>query len=111
MDIRDWQEPLRLFNNRTVEGLRQKGAQIPFPDGLAEVEVSAYVNAASWKAQCPFCTGVELLQVDDPVFYCLNPVCPRPEGNRYLPAVFPAYRLGIEGLLMRLPFEYPVRTN
>jgi hypothetical protein len=110
-DVRDWQADLRLFTALEAKKLTRRGARIPQPGGpkgdqVSQITVEARVNTGSWKADCPYCNSVELVQLDDPVFYCLNPECPRPEGHKWLGVEFPSEtdRLALEEELLKLPF-------
>lgn len=72
------------------------------PAALADVQVTAYVNHGRWVADCPFCNGAELIDLDDPRFYCLSCLNATVGGAWLavkLPA--PAERAAIEHELLR----------
>ena len=65
--------------------------------------IAARINYGRWIADCPYCTGAEMVDPNDPVFYCLNYNCDRPNGNAPLPVQFPIGRVGLENALLRRP--------
>ena len=65
--------------------------------------IPARINHGRWIADCPYCTGAEMVDPNDPVFYCLNYECTRPHNTSPLPVQFPAGRVGLENALLRRP--------
>jgi hypothetical protein len=79
----------------------------PAPDAVDEgAEAVAYVNHGRWVADCPSpaCTGAELVDPDEPRFYCLS--CYNAAfGGLWLPVRFPPERerQAIERALLARP--------
>lgn len=75
----------------------------PPPNGEAVAPVlSVIVEQGRWIVLCPFCSGAELADPDDPRFYCLTCYC-APVGNKWLLVQWPAARAGIEAALLVRP--------
>ena len=77
----------------------------PLPAEIDEDHVAvAYINHGNWVADCPFCTGAELVDPDDRRFWCLG--CDmRGNGGKWLRVAMPApaKRAQIEGLMLARP--------
>jgi hypothetical protein len=70
-------------------------------------KVNARVNRGRWLADCPFCTGAELVLGDDAVFMCLS--CGNQEsGGKFLLVKFPTSGdvPEIEAALMKRPERF-----
>jgi hypothetical protein len=79
----------------------------PAPDAVHDgAEAVAYVNHGRWVADCPAstCTGAELVDPDEPRFYCLSCYNAAFDG-RWLPVRFPPEpeRKAIERALLDRP--------
>lgn len=93
-----------LHQRRTLNHLTPEP---PAPDEVADgEEVVAYVNHGRWVADCPSaaCTGAELVDPEDPRFYCLS-CYNAPFGGRWLRVRFPPerQRRAIERALLERP--------
>jgi len=65
--------------------------------------VTAYINQNRWVATCE-CGGCEVVDPDDPVFFCLNPLCLNMSNKHYpRPVKFPKNREAIEDALLVRP--------
>jgi hypothetical protein len=61
--------------------------------------LAARVNHGRWLVDCPYCSGAELADRDDPRFFCLS--CYNAgAGGAWLPVQFPGGREGIESALL-----------
>jgi len=78
---------------------RQRGFKVVWePNGA----VAARVNHGRWLADCPFCAGAELVDPDEPVFFCLT--CGMGDNHHAVMEVkFPRHRVKIEVLLSDRP--------
>lgn len=72
----------------TVQVLKRHGR--PRPPGIDNNTTAiAEINHGKWLANCPFCTGAELVQKDDPRFFCLS-CCNEAAGGKWIKVKFPA---------------------
>lgn len=64
------------------------------------VVVRAEINHGRWLVRCPFCSGAEEADPDQPVFYCLS--CGNADfGGRVMIVAFPDKQKAIEAALLR----------
>jgi len=77
---------------------RKRGQRIL--DEISGEPTSAEVNHGRWIALCPFCSGAEIADFDDPVFMCLS-CFNESSGGRFIPVEFPVDHLAIEMELAR----------
>lgn len=66
--------------------------------------VVAYVNYGKWVADCPDCRGAELVDPEEPIFFCLG-CFNREAENRFRRVIFPPakFRNEIENALLDRP--------
>lgn len=88
----------------------------PLPEGMASAPiVHAEINQGRWIARCPFCAGAELVDLEDPQFYCLS-CYNTTAGHRWLRVKLPRRdRAAIEAALEERPLAeirnwYPGET-
>lgn len=62
--------------------------------------VHAEINHGRWIARCPFCSGAEIADYDDPIFMCLS-CFNESNGGRFIPVEFPVDHLEIENELTK----------
>lgn len=75
----------------------------PLPEGVADAPViHAEVNQGRWIARCPFCAGAELVDLEEPLFYCLS-CYNATAGHRWLRVRLPRERTAIEVALEKRP--------
>jgi len=60
--------------------------------------VEAEINHGRWIVRCPYCTGAEIADREDPVFLCLS-CFNETNGGKFRPVRFPADALKIENTL------------
>lgn len=70
------------------------------------LSVDAYINHSRWVADCPYCTGSEMVDPDEKKFYCFNCLMLDIVG-RPIRVKFPlkTTREKIEAVLLKRPFE------
>ena len=71
-----------------------------------KVTIEAYINHSRWIADCPYCSGAEMVDPHDKKFYCFN--CLMIDvGGRPIRVKFPPKptREKIEAVLLKRPFE------
>ena len=62
--------------------------------------LEAEINHGRWIVRCPYCSGAEIADAEDPVFMCLS--CFNEEnGGRFRPVRFPVDLSSIESELKR----------
>ena len=94
-----------VISNRERAGIAS-GRPVTIPRPVDQVavghEVIAYINHGRWVADCPNCNGAELLNKDEPRFYCLS--CYNEHvGNRFVLVVWPAELEKLEDQLLLRP--------
>lgn len=97
--LRDWQ-PVNLVGF-TASMLRVR--RQPMPRETAEGPVlQAEINHGRYLVRCPSCAGAELVDLEDPRFFCLS--CMMVQcGGKWLPVKLPsaAHRAKLEAELMK----------
>jgi len=64
-------------------------------------QIEAFINNNRWIARCE-CGGCEVVDPNDPIFYCLNPLCLNAENKyRARKVKLPKKMEDIEGILLR----------
>ena len=103
--LKDWQ-PVSL--NTFVASIRRKQRRSGPLSGIvvSSPTVKAEINYGNWIARCPFCTGAELVDPEDPRFYCLS--CDMKAINgQWLQVEMPtiSFRQKLEAELLKRPRE------
>ena len=97
---------------RDRSGLSRADVAARSPDGNGDttpadgsvdlsIPVLARIEHSRWIARCPLCTGgAELVDPEDPLFYCHSGCKNAAVGNAYIRVKFPRERRKIEALLL-----------
>jgi len=99
---------------RHAQKLVQRGAIDNMPTGKTRGSVKAYIDFERWIAACPdeYCGGHELVEIDEPIFFCLSCGNAANKGNYYA-VEFPdaAKRVEIYAELEKRPLNRPPNGN
>lgn len=93
------------FIARELGKLRAAGYPVPSnPSEVADLAVGARVDHGRWLADCPYCPGAELVDLEDLRFFCLS-CYNEAAGGRWLHIVMPEaqQREAIEAYLQQWP--------
>ena len=88
-----------------------KRLQKPLPQGMSNKIVKAEINHSRWIVKCPFCSGAELADKNDPRFFCLS-CFNKTIGGQWAVVTFPENGTTIENELVKRPkIEHRNWTN
>ena len=81
-----------------VEAYWPRRYLLPLPPKMDPHKVDARINHGRWIADCPFCSGAEMVTPTDPRFFCMS--CDNREvGGKWLGVRFPKEANEIEEIL------------
>jgi len=88
---------IQAFTESMVSKLR---GRLPGGDFIEDCAVFAEINQGRWLAHCPFCTGAELIDLQDPRFFCLSCMNEKAQ-RRWVHVVLPKNFQAIEVELLK----------